>query len=158
VVAHRISVDSSVAERQARSVTNGQAGVLELRTRFAVDDAELSRLHALAFDGSAQVQPWAARLARHALTWIGAFSHDQLIGFVQVCWDGGAHAFLLDTAVHPAHGRQGIGRRLVLTAAKEAKAAGCQWLHVDYEPHLCEFYLGACGFVPTEAGLLKLRN
>jgi ribosomal protein S18 acetylase RimI-like enzyme len=139
-------------------VTNGQADGLELRIRFAVDDGELSRLHAHAFEGPVQVQPWAARLGRHALTWVGAFSNDQLIGFVQVLWDGGAHAFLLDAAVHPAHSRQGIGRRLVLTAAEQAKAAGCEWLHVDYEPHLADFYLGACGFVPTEAGLLKLRD
>jgi ribosomal protein S18 acetylase RimI-like enzyme len=139
-------------------VTNGQADGLELRIRFAVDDGELSRLHAHAFEGPVQVQPWAARLDRHALTWVGAFSNDQLIGFVQVRWDGGAHAFLLDAAVHPADSRQGIGRRLVLTAAEQAKAAGCEWLHVDYEPHLADFYLGACGFVPTEAGLLKLRD
>ena len=138
-------------------MTDEHADGLELRIRFAVDDGELSRLHALAFEGPVQVQPWAARLDRHALTWVGAFSNDQLIGFVQVCWDGGAHAFLLDTAVHPDHGRQGIGRQLVLTAAEEANAAGCHWLHVDYEPHLTDFYLGACGFVPTEAGLLRLR-
>jgi ribosomal protein S18 acetylase RimI-like enzyme len=147
-----------VGERQARGVTNGQGDGLEFRIRFAVDDRELSRLHALAFEGPVQMQPWAARLDRHALTWVGAFSNNRLLGFVQVCWDGGAHAFLLDTAVHPDHGRQGIGRRLVLTAAEEAKCAGCEWLHVDYEPHLTDFYLGACGFVPTEAGLLKLRD
>jgi ribosomal protein S18 acetylase RimI-like enzyme len=139
-------------------VTNGQGDGLEFRIRFAVDDRELSRLHALTFEGPVQVQPWAARLDWHALTWVGAFSNDQLIGFVQVLWDGGAHAFLLDVAVHPDQGRQGIGRRLVLTAVEEAKAAGCQWLHVDYEPHLADFYLGACDFVPTEAGLLKLRG
>jgi hypothetical protein len=48
------------------------------------------------------VTPWAQRLDRHALTWVGAFDDGRLIGFVQVCWDGGAHAFLLDTAVDPA--------------------------------------------------------
>ena len=131
--------------------------MIELVVRFAVDDAELSALHALAFGGEVQVQPWGERLARHALTWVGAFSNDQLVGFVQVCWDGGAHAFVLDTAVHPDHGRQGIGKRLVLAAAEEAKAAGCEWLHVDYEPHLTAFYVDACGFRPTDAALLKLR-
>jgi GNAT superfamily N-acetyltransferase len=115
-------------------------------------------LHALAFESPVEVRPWAARLDRHALTWVGAFSNDQLIGFVQVCWDGGAHAFILDTAVHPDHGRQGIGRQLVGVAAQEAAAAGCEWLHVDYEPQLADFYLKACGFSPTDAGLLKLRD
>lgn len=131
---------------------------MEIRVRFEVDDNELSRLHALAFDSPVDVQPWAARLDRHALTWVGAFSNGQLIGFVEVCWDGGAHAFVLDTAVHPDHGRQGIGKQLVRTAAEETKAAGCEWLHVDYEPHLADFYVGACGFSPTEAALLKLRD
>ena len=125
--------------------------------RFAVDDAELSALHAAAFEGELDVQPWAERLERWALTWVGAFSNDHLVGFVQVCWDGGAHAFVLDTAVHPDHGRQGIGKQLVLTAAAEARDAGCEWLHVDFEPHLKAFYLEACGFRPTDAGLLKLR-
>jgi hypothetical protein len=29
------------------------------------------------------------------------------------------------------------------------------WVHVDYEPHLDEFYRG-CGFRPTAAGVLRL--
>lgn len=129
----------------------------ELRIRFPVDDEELSALHALAFGGSqVVVQPWAARLERYALTWVGAFDNKQLIGFVQVCWDGGSHAFVLDTAVHPDHGRRGIGRSLVLAAVEQARAAGCRWLHVDFEPELAAFYLDSCGFRPTEAGLIKL--
>jgi ribosomal protein S18 acetylase RimI-like enzyme len=130
---------------------------MDLRVRFPVDDDELSTLHALAFESPVEVQPWAARLERHALTWVGAFSNDRLVGFVQVCWDGGAHAFVLDTAVHPEYSRQGIGQQLVRAAVEEASAAGCEWLHVDYEPHLADFYLKACGFSPTDAGLLRLR-
>ena len=130
---------------------------MELRVRFPVDDQVLSALHSSAFSGSGEVEPWSARLERHALTWVGAFDNDELVGFVQVCWDGGAHAFVLDTAVHPDHGRKGIGSQLVARAAAEARAAGCEWLHVDYEPHLKGFYLDACGFTPTDAGLLKLR-
>ena len=131
--------------------------MIDYRIRFPVDDSALSGLHALAFGSPVEVQPWAARLDRHALTWVGAFSNDLLVGFVQVCWDGGAHAFVLDTVVHPEYGRQGIGKRLVGAAVAEAKTAGCEWLHVDYEPHLADFYVKACGFSPTEAALLKLR-
>ena len=129
-----------------------------LRVRFPVEDEVLSRLHSRAFGSPVvEVQPWASRLARHSLTWVGAFDADELVGFVHACWDGGAHAFLLDTAVEPEHQGQGIGRQLVATLAAEVTAAGCQWLHVDYEPHLQAFYRDACGFRATEAGLLRLR-
>ncbi|GAA1382784.1 hypothetical protein GCM10009639_02270 [Kitasatospora putterlickiae] len=46
--------------------------------------------------------------------------------------------------------------RLVAAAAANARAAGCDWLHVDFEPHLRDYYLDACGFRPTDAGLLRL--
>lgn len=132
---------------------------VDVRVRFAVDDEALTRLHRLAFGSSAtDVQPWARRLERHSLTWIGAFRSRTLIGFVHVCWDGGAHAFVLDTVIHPDHQRRGIGRELVLTAAAEARRAGCQWLHVDYETHLQPFYRDSCGFRPTDAGLLDLNR
>ncbi|XVV08818.1 GNAT family N-acetyltransferase [Actinoplanes sp. CA-131856] len=123
---------------------------------FLVDDAQLSALHARAFGADPVVQPWARRLERHALTWIGAFEAGVLIGFVQVCWDGGGHAFLLDTAVEPSHQGRGIGAALVEAATTEARAAGCEWLHVDFEPHLAHFYLDSCGFRPTTAGLIAL--
>jgi ribosomal protein S18 acetylase RimI-like enzyme len=126
--------------------------------RFTVDDHAVSALHARAFDGPPiPVQPWARRLQRHALTWIGAFDGEQLVGFVQVGWDGGAHAFLLDTAVDPAHRHQGIGTALVHAATEQARAAGCEWLHVDFEPHLDRFYLDQGGFRRTHAGLRRLR-
>jgi GNAT superfamily N-acetyltransferase len=59
---------------------------------------------------------------------------------VNVPWDGGAHAFILDTIVAQASRGQGIGRQLVANAAAEARAAGCEWLHVDFDDHLREFY------------------
>jgi ribosomal protein S18 acetylase RimI-like enzyme len=125
--------------------------------RFEVDDRVLSSLHARAFGGdSGEVRPWAQRLERHALTWVGAFENEELVGFVQVCWDGGGHAFLLDTAVDPDRQHRGIGRRLAETAIGEARAAGCAWLHVDFEPHLSAFYLDGCGFRATPAGLIDL--
>ncbi|WP_433372317.1 GNAT family N-acetyltransferase [Actinoplanes sp. CA-142083] len=130
---------------------------IELVTRFHVDDRQLSALHARAFGGETSVlQPWSRRLERHALTWVGAFDADRLVGFVQVCWDGGSHAFILDTAVDPDRQHHGLGTRLVGAAADEARAAGCEWLHVDFEPHLEHFYLDKCGFRSTAAGLIHL--
>jgi hypothetical protein len=31
-----------------------------------------------------------------------------------------------------------------------------EWLHVDFEDHLRGFYFDACGFTPTNAGLIEL--
>jgi GNAT superfamily N-acetyltransferase len=91
----------------------------------------------------------------HSLAYVCAYLHETLVGYVNLAWDGGIHAFLLDTTVHGAHQRQGIGRRLVYLAAEEARNRGVNWLHVDYEPHLEPFYR-ACGFAPTLAGLIRL--
>lgn len=129
---------------------------VDLISRFPVEDDDLSALHARAFGGEVRVTPWRERLQRHALTWVGAFDSGQLVGFVQACWDGGAHAFLLDTAVDPRWQHTGIGRRLVVAAAADAAAAGCEWLHVDFEPRFEDFYITKCGFTPTRAGLLRL--
>jgi len=57
----------------------------------------------------------------------------------------------------PDFQRQGIGTRLVRHAADLAKAKGVEWLHVDYEPRLAEFYAKA-GFRTTEAGLMNLKQ
>jgi GNAT superfamily N-acetyltransferase len=93
-------------------------------------------------------------LAR-SLAYVCAYTGETLVGFVNLAWDGGIHAFLLDTTVHPACQRQGIGRELVATAITAARARGVHWLHVDYEPHLEPFY-HACSFAPTAAGLIAL--
>jgi GNAT superfamily N-acetyltransferase len=89
------------------------------------------------------------------LAHVGAYDGERLVGFVNVAWDGGVHAFLLDTTVHPEFQRQGIATTLVRRAAELARERGAQWLHVDYEPHLEGFYRG-CGFRPTLAGLIAL--
>ena len=132
-------------------------GDVELRVRFPIDDQVLSELHARAFGNrNSGPQPWAKRLEHHSLTWIGAFERDTLIGFVHACWDGGSHAFVLDTIVDTPHRRHGIGRALVRALMDQAAAAGCEWLHVDYEPHLSTFYEKACGFERTNASLRRL--
>lgn len=42
-------------------------------------------------------------------------------------------------------------------AAEQARAAGCAWLHVDFEAELGPFYWASCGFRRSTAGLLALR-
>ena len=95
----------------------------------------------------------------HSLAYVCAYwQHDldrALVGYVNLAWDGGIHAFLLDTTVHPDWRRRGIGTELVRRAAAVARERGIDWLHVDCEPHLRDFYTG-CGFRYTTAGLMNL--
>jgi N-acetylglutamate synthase-like GNAT family acetyltransferase len=51
-----------------------------------------------------------------------------------------------------------VGAVLVSEAARQASASGCEELHVHFEDHLVTFYFDACGFTPTNAGLLSLRK
>jgi len=119
---------------------------------FPGDDA----MHALwlaAWDdaGPESFQP----LLKRSLGHVGAYDSARLIGFVNVAWDGGVHAFILDTCVDRAYRRQGIALRLVERASELARQRGAEWLHVDFEPHLEGFYR-QCGFAPTAAGLMRL--
>lgn len=92
-----------------------------------------------------------------SLCYVCAWMEGNLVGFVNVAWDGGVHASLFDTCVHPDHRHRGIGTALVSHAAAEAARRGAHWLHVDFEPHLADFYRG-CGFTPTAAGLMRLNT
>ncbi len=99
---------------------------------------------------------WQPVLAR-SLVWVCAYDGDRLIGFANVGWDGRDHAFLLDPRVHPDYRRQGIGRELVRRATEVSRQAGCEWLHVDYDPELSPFY-AVCGFEPATAGVIRLKR
>ncbi|MBB4193355.1 GNAT superfamily N-acetyltransferase [Rhizobium aethiopicum] len=127
--------------------------MLELRTDPFPAADELNTLFSAAW-GSPHSRDFAAILSR-SLAHIGAYHDGRLVGFVNVAWDGGIHAFLLDTSVHPEMRRQGIATRMVRQATSLARERGAAWLHVDFEPRLAGFYR-ACGFRPTEAGLIKL--
>jgi GNAT superfamily N-acetyltransferase len=124
--------------------------------RGTVTGVELEALHAEGFGRQPRGLDWAARLQQHSLGWVCARQDGELIGFVNLAWDGGAHAFVLDTLVASQHRHRGVGRKLVAIAAEEAARTGCEWLHVDFEDRLTRFYLGACGFTVTSAGLLRL--
>jgi ribosomal protein S18 acetylase RimI-like enzyme len=127
------------------------------RWRGRLTDAEMVEL-VEAHSGKAEAG-WWDRIRPHSLGWVTARTSDgTLVGFVNVAWDGGDHAFLLDPKTHPAHRRRGIGTTLVRLAAQHAKAAGCEWLHVDFAAELEPFYLDACGFRPTPAGLIHLPD
>lgn len=128
------------------------AVVLSWRGPLTDDEmVELVRSH-----GGSPVPGWWDRIQPFSLGWVTARLGGSLVGFVNVAWDGGDHAFLIDTKTRGDRQREGIGTRVVQAAAEGARAAGCEWLHVDFRPELRPFYVGACGFRPTDAGLIHL--
>jgi GNAT superfamily N-acetyltransferase len=109
--------------------------------------------------GGHPVPGWWDQVRPHSLGWATArLNGAVLVGFVNVAWDGSDHAFLIDTKVRSEYQRRGIATALVRHAALHAKAAGCEWLHVDFEKQLVLLYLGACGFRPNPAGLIHLPS
>jgi GNAT superfamily N-acetyltransferase len=128
------------------------------RWRGDFTNAEVNRLHAEGFGHRVLEDDWKAQLERHSLGWVCARDGDSLVGFVNVPWDGGIHAFIVDTLVAARARRQGIGTRMVALAAEKAKAAGCEWLHADFGDELGSFYFDSCDFASTPAGVIALQS
>ena len=127
--------------------------------RGSFTNTEVNRLHAEAFHtrvfGNDEWN-WEELTAGHSLGWVTARLDTTLIGFVNVLWDGLVHAWIQDVMVG-ADARGGrVGVELVLAARDGAAAAGCEWLHVDFDDDLRAFYIDACGFTPTNGGLMAL--
>jgi GNAT superfamily N-acetyltransferase len=121
---------------------------------------EVNRLHAEAFETRVYDESewnWQQLTAAHSLGWVVARRNGELVGFVNVLWDGLVHAWLQDTMVAAGARGEGIGRGVVEAAAEGARAAGCEILHVDFDEDLKPFYLDACGFRPSFAGLRDLQ-
>jgi GNAT superfamily N-acetyltransferase len=128
------------------------AAALGISARSDGELVELTQSH-----GGTLGAGWWDRVREHSLGWVTARTEaGQLVGFVNVAWDGGDHAFLIDTKIRPTHQRQGFGTAVVGRAIAEARAAGCEWLFVDFQPPLAAFYIDACGFGTTPAGLVHL--
>lgn len=107
---------------------------------------------------SASIGRWN-QISAHSLGWVSGNNRDGLlVGFVNIAWDGGDHAFLIDTRTRRSFQHRGIGSELVRLAVVNARAAGCEWIHVDFEPNLAPFYFDACRFRRTDAGLIHLPS
>lgn len=134
--------------------------MIEYAWRGAFGNVEVNALHAEAFETrvfTADEWDWVTLTADHSLGWVVARDGDgALVGFVNVLWDGLVHAWLQDTMVARAARGCGVGTQLVAVARKQARAAGCEWLHVDFDDDLRAFYVDACGFTPAAAGLIDL--
>jgi GNAT superfamily N-acetyltransferase len=130
--------------------------MIEYRRNHAINNDEYNQLRLRAW-GRENGFDWQPVLAR-SLGWITAHVEDRLIGFVNVAWDGGGHMFLLDTTVDPEFQRRGVGTELVRRALELGAEAGGHWMHVDAEGDLMRDFYGRCGFQPTPAGLVNLRE
>jgi len=131
---------------------------IEYEWRGAFGNDEFHVLHAEAFDTRVFDDDWVSLTANHSLGWVTAKDDDALVGFVNVIWDGLVHAWIQDVMVAKSHRGAGIARQLVEIAREHAAAAGCEWLHVDFDDELKPFYFDACGFRPTNAGLIALQG
>ena len=129
---------------------------MEWRGAFSND--EVNALHAAAFGHEPFDDDWLAMTERHSAGWVTARAEGVLVGFVNVVTDGQVHAWLQDVVVAPAHQRQGVGAQLVAAAERGAAQAGCEWLHVDFAEEHTPFYIEACGFMPTPAGIKRLAR
>ncbi|TFZ36158.1 GNAT family N-acetyltransferase [Pseudomonas syringae] len=141
--------------RVSQRLADGNELCVEWRGDF--ENNEINALHAVCFEHPISDYDWAAKLDRFSLGWTCARQSEKLVGFVNVAWDGGVHAFILDTMVDPSLQRHGVARRLITLAIDGSRQAGCDWLHVDFEASLRPFYLESCGFRPTDAGVLPLK-
>jgi len=123
-------------------------------------NSELSALHAEAFETPTYDEAewnWLEQVHRHSLGWVVAReANGRLVAFVNVPWDGLLHAWIQDTMVAKIARHEGIGKRVVQIAIEEGRRAGCEWMHVDFDEPLGPFYFDACGFKPTNAGLIAL--
>ena len=132
---------------------------IEYEWRGDIGDAELVKLTD-SYGGISEAGWWDG-IRPFSLGWVsGRLTTGDAVAFVNVAWDGGDHAFLIDTKVRFDLQRQGIGIELVRIATDHARAAGCEWLHVDYDDRerLEPFYIGACGFRPISAAVIHLRH
>ena len=142
---------------------SGAAAVYGLRMdiswRAPFTSSEVNALHAECFGTRVYADDewdWKALCERYSLGWCSARAAGALVGFVNVPWDGLTHAWIQDLMVARTARRSGVGTDLVACARERAREAGCEWLHVDFEDDLAPFYLGACGFAPARAGLIRL--
>src|ERR1700722_1377074 len=152
----RPNQDAKLADAE---VAVEEATPYEVKWRGEFTSSEANALHAEAFGTrvfSDEEWDWRSLVERHSLGWVVARDASTLVGFVNVIYDGFVHAWLQDTMVASAARGSGIGTRPGEAAKEGAATAGCEWMHVDFDDNLRSFYFDACGFTPTNAGLIHL--
>jgi hypothetical protein len=75
---------------------------IAFKWRGEFTSAEANALHAECFGHPVlgdDEWDWRGQVEGHSLSWVCACDRAELIGFVDVAWDGVVHAFVLDTMV-----------------------------------------------------------
>ena len=127
--------------------------------RGEFSNVEIHAVHAEAFETRLYDESewnWVEQCERYSLGWVVARDGSRFVGFVNVLWDGLVHAYLEDVMVSASARHRRVGVGLVNTARDGARAAGCEFLHVNFDEELRPFYIDACGFAPTLGGLMEL--
>src|SRR5690348_14535376 len=97
---------------------------VEMIWRGRFENDEVNRLHAEAFNTrvfDASEWNWEQLVGKHSVGWVTASVQSELVGFVNVIWDGLVHAWIQDVMVATSARRHGVGRRLVDAAAQGAR-------------------------------------
>ncbi|MEM7326221.1 MAG: GNAT family N-acetyltransferase [Actinomycetota bacterium] len=132
----------------------------QIAWREPFTNEEIHRLHAAAFQTrlfTAEEWDWVDLVKKHSFGWVTARLTGELVGFANVITDGFAHAWLQDVMVLPNHQRSGIGVLVVDRATAEAARTECEWLHVDFDDDVADFYYRRLGFQKTNGGLKYLQ-
>lgn len=87
--------------------------MINCQWRGAFTSAEVEALHAEGFGHAPGDHDWKAQVDGTGPGWVCARHGAELAGFVNVAWDGGVHALILDIVVARPLWRHGIGTRLV---------------------------------------------
>jgi len=102
--------------------------------RGAFTNQEVNALHAEAFNTRVFEESewnWVELVHRHSLGWVVAREGAELVGFVNVLWDGLVHAWLQDTMV-AAKARAGVSVPTLspgsVMAPRGQDASTCMWI------------------------------
>jgi putative acetyltransferase len=91
---------------------------------------------------------------RQAICYVAEGTAGEIVGFATLMPRTGEVAAVYVT---PAHGRRGIGRRLLTSVEAAARECGLTALHLDASLNAVEFYTRA-GYVAERPGLHRLRS
>ena len=152
-----LNVPSSSARRCASGVGTLLTVTIAYLWRGDFVNGEVNALHAECFDHRVRSDDWATQVETHSIGWVCARDGGHAGGIRERSL--GWRCPRLRHRHHGCRGQQGASvsaRRSSRSATAEARAAGCEWLHVDFDDPLQSFYFESCGFAPTNAGLIAL--